>query len=96
MTERELAELAAQAAERWSLLGVTLLHRHGRLAPGDDIVLVITLAAHRQAAFDAAMFLMDHLKTRATFWKSEERRGGERNWVSERRSDTEAAARWRR
>ena len=69
MTEKLLAEIVDEARERWSVIGVTVLHRVGTLAPGDQIVLVAVSAAHRQEAFEATSFLMDYLKTRATFWK---------------------------
>lgn len=93
MTEKALAEIEAQAQARWPLAGSTIIHRIGRLAPGDDIVLVVTASRHRQAAFEAAAFLMDYLKTRAPFWKKEET-GGVGQWVDARESDDEAAARW--
>src|ERR1700748_226089 len=72
MAEEEIARHVAEAEARWPLLGVTVIHRYGRLVPGDNIVLVVTASAHRQAAFAAAEFLMDYLKTRAPFWKQEE------------------------
>lgn len=95
MTERELTRLADEARERWKLDGVVVVHRVGELKPGERIVLVVTAAAHRRAAFEAAEFLMDYLKTRAPFWKRELRASGE-HWVEARGSDDEAAARWRR
>ena len=95
MTERELEQIAKQARSRWSLQGVSIVHRVGELKPGERIVLVATAAAHRRAAFEAAEFLMDYLKTRAPFWKRELRASGE-HWVEARGSDDEAAARWRR
>lgn len=94
MTERELARVEEEARVRWPLLDVLIVHRHGELLPGDRIVLVATLSHHRSAAFEAASFLMDYLKTRAPFWKRELRASGER-WVEARGSDDEAAARWR-
>ncbi len=94
MTERMLAKIEAEALERWPLTGVLVVHRHGRLLPGDRIVLVITCSAHRRAAFDANMFLVDWLKTKAPFWKLEERASGAA-WVEARTGDEEAAARWR-
>ncbi len=94
MTERQLAAIAAEAEARWPLLGGTVIHRHGRLLPGDAIVLVAIASAHRGAAFAAAEFLMDWLKTRAPFWKREERADGSTAWVAPRTSDDTAAARW--
>jgi molybdopterin synthase catalytic subunit len=93
MAEAEIARHVEEARRRWSLTGVTVIHRHGRLVPGDKIVLVITAATHRGEAFAAAEFLMDYLKTSAPFWKQEERGGGT-NWVASRETDDAAAARW--
>ncbi len=93
MTEKELARIEAEARERWPLLDCLIVHRIGRLSPGDNIVLVITMSDHRRAAFEAAQFLMDYLKTAAPFWKSEEN-GEERHWVAPRDADEEAAERW--
>ncbi len=93
MTEKELARIEAEAHARWPLLDSLIVHRVGRLFPGDNIVLVVTLSAHRQAAFEAAQFLMDYLKTSAPFWKTEETSQGNR-WVAARDSDEEGAARW--
>jgi len=93
MTEREIARHTEEAARRWPLLGVTVIHRVGDLKPGDPIVLVAVAAAHRSDAFRACEFLMDHLKTSATFWK-QERRGGETHWVEAKPSDHAAAKRW--
>lgn len=95
MTERELDRIADEARARWSLQGVSVVHRIGELKPGERIVLVVTAAVHRRAAFEAAEFLMDYLKTKAPFWKRELRTSGE-HWVEARGSDDEAAARWRR
>lgn len=95
MTEREIARHADEAERRWPLLGVTITHRIGRIAAGENIVLVAVAAAHRQAAFEAAEFLIDYLKTRAPFWKLEER-GATTSWVEARASDDTAAARWNR
>jgi molybdopterin synthase catalytic subunit len=95
MAEEELTRIARQAAERWPLAGVTVVHRHGRLRPGDNIVLVITASSHRQAALEAASFLMDFLKTRAPFWKKEHAAGAER-WVAAKESDDQAAEKWER
>lgn len=93
MTERALEDICAQAAARWDLLDVRVVHRVGPLAPGDAIVLVAVSSAHRGEAFAACEFVMDYLKTRAPFWKKEITPGGER-WVEARPSDDEAAARW--
>lgn len=95
MTERALATIAAQAEARWPLLGCTLIHRTGRLLPGDPIVLVLAASPHRQAALDATAFLIDWLKTSAPFWKSEELESGETAWVEARPEDDAAANRWR-
>ena len=93
MAEAEIARHVEAANARWHLLGVTVIHRYGRLEPGENIVLVVTAASHRHDAFAAAEFLMDYLKTRAPFWKSEERTGGAR-WVEAHQSDDAAADRW--
>ncbi len=93
MAEAEIERHVADAQTRWPLLGVTVIHRYGRLVPGDNIVLVATASQHRDAAFAAAEFLMDYLKTRAPFWKKEERAEGD-GWVEARQSDAAAAARW--
>jgi molybdopterin synthase catalytic subunit len=93
MTMRALTDIEAEARRRWPLEDTLIVHRYGRLEPGEDIVLVITLASHRQAAFEACAFLMDWLKTRAPFWKLEADATGER-WVEARGSDEEAARRW--
>lgn len=93
MAEAEIARHVAEAERRWPLLGVTVIHRHGRLVPGDNIVLVATAAAHRGDAFAAAEFLMDYLKTRAPFWKQEERAGATA-WVAATEADDAAAGRW--
>jgi molybdopterin synthase catalytic subunit len=95
MAEAEIARYVEEAQARWPLLGVTVIHRYGRIAPGENIVLVVTAAAHREAAFAAAEFLMDYLKTRAPFWKLEER-AGEAKWVEAREADDAAADRWRK
>ena len=94
MTEREIARIVGDAQARWSLLGVTIIHRIGRLIPGERIVLIAVAASHRSAAFEACEFLMDYLKTKAPFWKQEER-GGVLHWVEAKLSDDEAARRWR-
>jgi molybdopterin synthase catalytic subunit len=93
MAEAEIERHVEEAQKRWPLLGVTVIHRYGRLVPGDNIVLVATASQHREAAFAAAEFLMDYLKTRAPFWKKEERAGGD-GWVEARESDAASAARW--
>ncbi len=93
MTERMLAEIEAEARERWPLEASLVVHRYGRLEPGDQIVLVATASAHRAAAFEACQFLIDWLKTKAPFWKLEETAEGSR-WVDARESDDQAAARW--
>ncbi|RAI39715.1 molybdenum cofactor biosynthesis protein MoaE [Rhodoplanes roseus] len=93
MAEAEIERHVAEAERRWPLMGVTVVHRFGRMVPGDDIVLVVTAASHRGDAFAAAEFLMDWLKTRAPFWKKEER-PGEAGWVAARDSDDDAATRW--
>ena len=93
MAEAEIARHVEAANARWRLLGVTVIHRYGRIEPGENIVLVVTAASHRHDAFAAAEFLMDYLKTRAPFWKSEEHAEGAR-WVEARDSDDAAADRW--
>ena len=94
MAEAEIARHVAEAEQRWPLLGVTVIHRYGRFLPGDNIVLVATAATHRGDAFAAAEFLMDYLKTRAPFWKQEERAGGT-HWIAAKETDDAAAGRWR-
>jgi len=93
MTEGELERVEAEARSRWPLAASLVIHRYGRLAPGDNIVLVITASAHRKAAFEAAEFLMDYLKTSAPFWKREVS-GGNARWVEARASDDADARRW--
>ena len=93
MAEAEIARHVEEACARWPLLGVTVIHRHGRLVPGDVIVLVATASSHRAAAFAAAEFLMDYLKTRAPFWKQVESAEGIA-WVDAKAADDEAAERW--
>src|SRR5215468_6693348 len=93
MTEKKLAEIEAEAQRRWPLSASLIVHRYGRLLPGERIVLVITCSSHRQAAFEANMFLVDWLKTKAPFWKLEERASGAA-WVEARASDDAAAQRW--
>jgi molybdopterin synthase catalytic subunit len=94
MTEAAMATIAAEAERRFSLLGCTLIHRVGRLVPGDGIVLVLAAAPHRGAALDATGFLIDWLKTRAPFWKKESFEDGTEAWVEARAADDEEAARW--
>ena len=94
MTLRALNGIAEQAMARWPLTGCTVIHRHGRLEPGAPIVLVLTASAHRAAALEACAFLMDWLKTRAPFWKREERQDGTTAWVEAKTADDAAAARW--
>ncbi len=93
MTERALEEIEAEARRRWPLAACLIVHRYGKLLPGERIVLVVTAAAHRQAAFEACEFLVDWLKTKAPFWKLETTRDGER-WVEAKDSDDDAARRW--
>jgi molybdopterin synthase catalytic subunit len=93
MAEAEIERHVAEACERWPLSGVTVIHRYGRIEPGEDIMMVATASAHRQAAFAAAEFLMDYLKTRAPFWKQVERAGAT-SWVEAKQSDDAAAERW--
>ena len=93
MTEKALADIEAQAVERWPLDETLIVHRYGRMEPGEDIVLVIVLAAHRAAAFEACEFLMDWLKTSAPFWKLETQ-GQETSWVDAKDSDDKARDRW--
>jgi molybdopterin synthase catalytic subunit len=93
MAEAEIARHVAEAEARWRLLGVTVIHRYGRLVPGDNIVLVVTAASHRGDAFAAAEFLIDYLKTRAPFWKKEELADGA-SWVDAKSADDTAADRW--
>jgi molybdopterin synthase catalytic subunit len=93
MAEAEIGRHADEAMSRWPLNGLTVIHRVGRLIPGENIVLVLTASRHRQAAFEAAEFLMDYLKTSAPFWKREESKSGT-NWVEARELDDAAAARW--
>ena len=95
MTEEELSRIEADANARWPLQASLIIHRTGELSPGDNIVLVVTASAHRQAAFEAAGFLMDYLKTRAPFWKKETGPAGESSWVEARENDETAATRWR-
>ena len=93
MTEKALEEIEIQARARWPISDCLIIHRFGKLAPADDIVLVITCSAHREAAFEACQFLMDWLKTKAPFWKLEED-GSKARWVAAKSSDDKAAERW--
>jgi molybdopterin synthase catalytic subunit len=93
MAEAEIMRHAEEAMARWPLQGLTVIHRFGRIEPGQNIVLVVTASSHRQAAFEAAEFLMDYLKTSAPFWKREE--GARTGWVEAQAHDDQAAARWK-
>ena len=93
MTERELEKIEAEALRRWTLTGTLIIHRYGRMLPGEPIVLVSTASAHRRAALEACEFLIDWLKTRAPFWKLEETEAGS-SWVEAKASDDAAAERW--
>ena len=94
MTERAIARIVAEAEARWPLAGCTVIHRVGRLLPGQPIVLVLTASAHRAAALEACAFLIDWLKTKAPFWKREEFAAGGARWVEARAEDEDAAAKW--
>ena len=95
MAEAEMTQIASEALIRWPLQGLSVIHRFGKIAPGENIVLVIAASSHRQAAFEAASFMMDYLKSRAPFWKKEHLLDGSAGgWVDARESDDEAAARW--
>ena len=93
MTEKAIAAMAEEAARRWTLADVLVIHRHGRLAPGEPIMMVATAARHRKAAFEAAEFLMDYLKSRAPFWKKEIGADGA-EWVAAKDEDEDALGRW--
>ncbi len=93
MTEQSLSDIADDAARRWDILGVSIVHRVGKLLPADPIVMVVVTSAHRREAFAACEFVMDYLKTRAPFWKKESTPAGDR-WVEAHASDDDAAARW--
>jgi molybdopterin synthase catalytic subunit len=93
MTEKELKRISDEAFKRWPIIDCTIIHRVGRMEPGDNIVLVITASPHRKAAFESAEFLMDFLKTNATIWKKEATDKGE-NWVEAKSSDDTALERW--
>jgi molybdopterin synthase catalytic subunit len=95
MAEAEMGRVADEALQRWPLLGLTIVHRHGPIRPGEPIVLVVTASAHRAAAFEAAEFLMDYLKSNAPFWKRELlAEGGDGGWVGAKQEDEDARARW--
>ena len=94
MTERALGRIAAKAEARWPLTGCTVIHRVGRILPGEPIVLVLTASAHRAAALESCAFLIDWLKTKAPFWKREEFADGDARWVTAKNEDDAAAARW--
>ncbi len=95
MAEAELTRIAGEAEKRWPLLGLTIIHRHGLIRPGEPIVLVLAASAHRRAAFEAADFLMDYLKTRAPFWKREHLKDGTVGaWVEAKATDHDAMDRW--
>jgi len=94
MTLRAIARIVEQAEQRWELHGCTVIHRVGRLQAGDNIVLVLAAASHRQPALDATAFLIDWLKTKAPFWKREEFTDGDSTWVEAKEADDAAAARW--
>jgi molybdopterin synthase catalytic subunit len=93
MTEKQLMKIEALANERWPLEDSLIIHRYGRMEPNEQIVLVITASSHRKAAFEACEFMVDWLKTKAPFWKSEETRDGKR-WVEAKKSDDIAATKW--
>ena len=94
MAEAELKRIAEEAGKRWPLEAITVVHRHGRVRPGETIVFVATVARHRRPAFDAAAFVMDYLKTSAPFWKKERTADGDERWVAARAEDDADAARW--
>jgi molybdopterin synthase catalytic subunit len=96
MTQTSLESIAAEAAARWPLAGITIVHRYGRLSPGDRIVLTATASSHRAAALESCAFLIDWLKTKAPFWKKEFFQDGDSRWVDARDADDAAAARWLR
>jgi molybdopterin synthase catalytic subunit len=96
MAEAEIARITSEAAGRWPLTGATVIHRHGVIAVGEDIVLVVTASAHRDAAFEAARYIMDFMKTNAPFWKKEHPTGSTPgDWVAAKSADDHAAGRWR-
>jgi len=93
MAEAEIERHVEEAVARWPIIGATVIHRYGRMVPGEDIVMVVTVSSHREAAFAAAEFLMDYLKTRAPFWKQVEKDDG-KTWVEAKATDDAAAERW--
>ena len=93
MTEKSLQDIVAKAESRWPLLGTRIIHRIGKLHPGDQIVMVATASSHRHAAFEAAEFIMDYLKSHAPFWKKQSSAASS-DWISSRSSDSEALKRW--
>lgn len=93
MTEKSLVRIASMAASRWPLQAIRIIHRVGKMHPGDNIVLVLTASEHRSAAYESNMFIMDYLKTEAPFWKKEWTADGPR-WIEARKQDSEAAGRW--
>jgi molybdopterin synthase catalytic subunit len=96
MADEEIASVVTEASTRWTLYGATVIHRHGKMVPGDGIVLVVTASSHRTASFDAANFIMDYLKTRAPFWKKEHRADGTSgDWVDAKSVDDALAERWK-
>jgi molybdopterin synthase catalytic subunit len=95
MAEAEIERIARQAASRWPVAAITIIHRHGLIEVGENIVLVVTASSHRQAAFEAASFLMDFLKTRAPFWKKEHAADAAGAWVAATDDDDTAAERWK-
>jgi molybdopterin synthase catalytic subunit len=97
MAEAEIRRICEDTLRRWPLAGLIAIHRHGKILPGENIVLVAAASKHRRAAFEAAEFLMDYLKSRAPFWKKEHRRDGTQGeWVEAKESDDEAAGRWQK
>ena len=94
MTQKALEKIASEAMTRWDLADALVIHRHGRLVPGDRIMMVATAARYRKDAFEAAEFLMDYLKSRAPFWKKEILQGGEAGWVAAKETDEDALKRW--
>ncbi|MCZ4268489.1 molybdenum cofactor biosynthesis protein MoaE [Rhodobacteraceae bacterium G21628-S1] len=94
MTEKALEKIASEAITRWDLTDALVIHRHGRLVPGDQIMMVATAARHRVAAFEAAEYLMDYLKSRAPFWKKEILQNGAEDWVAAKSADEDALRRW--
>ena len=94
MAERQIAAIAHEATDRFGLMALTVVHRHGRMQPGDVIVLVAALSRHRDAAFDGARMVMDYLKTDAPFWKKEHRKDGSTDWVAASDTDDSARKRW--